>query len=151
MTPGGNHKGPNDPVQPPSEAALLRQAQELRDAPGMVPEAQVLTALRQARERAVVQLAATPAPAAGWAKGLGSRGSLGWLGGGAVAAALLTAIILMPFTEGSLPGVGGPAGLTEFAAVLEDSDYQTITEEFELLEELEFLAWVADEEFGGAG
>ncbi len=145
MTTGGDYKDPNELVQPPSEAALLRQARELRDAPGMVPGAEVLVALQQARQRAVAKLAA------GQARRQPKRLSLGWLGGGAVAAALLTAAILVPLNEQLLPGPGKPAELTEFAAVLADPDYQIITEEFELLEELEFLAWVADEEFGGAG
>jgi hypothetical protein len=145
MTTDGNFEDSSDPLQPPSEAALLQQARELRDAPGMVPDPQVLAALQQARQRAVAQLAA------GQAQKQGSRLLLGWLGGGAVAAALLTAAVLVPLNEQFLPGGGEPAGLTEFAAVLADPDYQTITEEFELLEELEFLAWVADEELGGAG
>ena len=110
---------------PPEEDDLLRLAREWRDAPGAVPPAEVLDGLRAARKRALAATPVQPSRRAFHAP---------WYAGAALASFALVALLVSRTGEAPI----APASL-------EDPVYQALAPDLELLEELEFIAWLAEQ------
>ncbi|MEM7217866.1 MAG: hypothetical protein AAF515_05835 [Pseudomonadota bacterium] len=122
--------------EPANEDDLLRLARDWRDAPGATPDADVQARLRLAREQAIAALPTT-APMVETADSAAAPGvPVRWLLGGAATAGLALVLTLAIRTDGDVP-----VDALQVAAIEEMMDDQA------LLEDLEFIAWVAAEEF----
>jgi hypothetical protein len=111
-----------------------RAAQLLRDSATSL-DGQTRSQLNRARQAALDELPAAPRP--------GSSG-YGWAIAGVAAVAVLTAVLLS-----NRPTVRSPVPLAEVPTAAVDLDLLMAEEELEMLEDLEFFAWLESEDFAG--
>jgi len=127
-----NESVDNDSARTPFEqraADLLRESATTLDG-------QTRSRLNRARQAALDELPA--------ARGRG-RAGYGWATAGVAAVAVLTGVLL-----NNRAPVQAPVPLTEVPAAAVDLDLPMAEEELEMLEDLEFFAWLESEDFAGS-
>jgi len=127
-----NESVDNDSARTPFEqraADLLRESATTLDG-------QTRSRLNRARQAALDELPA--------ARGRG-RAGYGWATAGVAAVAVLTGVLL-----NNRAPVQAPVPLTEVPAAAVDLDLLMAEEELEMLEDLEFFAWLESEDFAGS-
>jgi len=117
-----------------ADTAFERRAAELLRESAATLDGQTRSRLNRARQAALDELPAARRP--------GTR--YGWALAGVAAVAVLTAVLL-----NNRPPVEATVPLAEVPAAAVDLDLLMAEEELEMLEDLEFFAWLETEDFVG--